>query len=236
MVLILASGMDEALSSLAIRWRAVEARVLTPAHLSSAGWIYRLPASSDSVAVVGNVVVDAEEITGVLTRLPHITEMDLPHIAPEDRAYVAAEMEAFLTAWLGLLRCPVINRPSPGCLCGPNWRSGQWVNRAAGLGIPVVAIEATTEHAGDSETSHPVAEQGTTVVVVGGRVFGNVDQTLSMKAAGLAEFAAVDFLEVRFTGPDADAAFIGASLLPPLADDDVEAAVLDLLQRKCRCQ
>lgn len=236
MLLILASGMDEASASLAIRWRAAQARLLTPAHLSSAGWIYRLPASGDSVAVVGGVVLNAEEITGVLTRLPHITEMDLLHIALEDRAYVAAEMEAFLTAWLGSLECPVINRPSPGSLCGPDWRSGQWVNRAARLGIPVVPVEGNTEHAGDSEALDPAAEGGTTVVVVGGRVFGDVDPRLSMQAARLAGSAGVELLQVRFTGPDVEAAFIGADLLPPLDGESHEAALLNRLQWKRPCQ
>ena len=64
------------------------------------------------------------------------------HIAEKREAdeRVAAEAMAFLASWLYGLTSPVLNRPTPVCLMGPNWRQEQWVHAAAQIGIPIHPI------------------------------------------------------------------------------------------------
>jgi len=236
-ILILASGSDELAASLAIRWEAFGARLVKPADLSRAGWTYRLPKTGDWTAVVDGKVVNTGDLSGVLTRLAHIREADLNHIAFVDRAYVAAEMQAFLSAWLNGLDCTVINRPSPGYLCGPNWRSGQWARCAAGLDIPVVPVQLGTDDAVSPEDADLTAKPGgTPVVIAGGRCFGAVDPCLALQAQRIAEAAGVELLEVRFTGPHAGDAFLSASLQPDISGDVVSAALLSRLQGEAQCR
>jgi hypothetical protein len=64
--------------------------------------------------------------------------MDLTWVNPARGDFMAAEMTAFLLAWLEALECPVIPRPSPGCLCGRNWGWPHWAHLAHSLGIPVI--------------------------------------------------------------------------------------------------
>ena len=70
--------------------------------------------------VAGGSVFPVSEVTGVLTRRPHVFEVELMQVAVEDRPFVAAEINAFLLAWLSSLRCPVINRPSGTCPLRPS--------------------------------------------------------------------------------------------------------------------
>ena len=178
MILILANGLDQQAHSLAQRWGGT---VLTPADLSQAGWHYELPQSTGSFAVASGRKIPVSDITGVLTRISCITERDLPDISDEDRSYVAAEMHAFLTAWLDSLDCPVLNRPTASCLCGPSDR-----------------LPSMFDDEGDGA-----------VVVVGDRCFGAADSRQSELALGIARQAGVELISVRFrNGKSVDTSLI----------------------------
>src|SRR5262249_31691385 len=164
MLVIVANSQDETAQQLAGRWHNYGAGVLTPADLSKSGWRHYVASSSRSWAVVGAQQVATAEITGVVTRMPCVYEQELGHIIPADRAYVAAEMTAFLHAWLSGLHCPVINRSTPNCLAGPDWRTEQWVRLAASLGIPVHPHRRKTTN---SRNSVVPEQEGLEVIVVG---------------------------------------------------------------------
>jgi hypothetical protein len=124
-------------------------------------------------------------IRGVLTRLPAVFAADLPHIAAADRAYVAEEMSAFLLAWLSALRCPVVNRPVPPSLAGPNWRQAQWIHAAvrAGLRAPLPCPrDSDAESESDAQT----------VIVLAGRCLGAVEPSLAGRVTRLAALAGVN--------------------------------------------
>jgi hypothetical protein len=123
MLVIVASRYDSEAQALASRWGDHDAHVLSCQDLSVTGWRNCLPDRRASTAVIGGRVISDADITGVLTLLPCVMTHELLHIVPEDRAYVAAEMMAFLVSWLHGLAAPVINRPTPVCLMGPNWRA-----------------------------------------------------------------------------------------------------------------
>src|SRR5438034_2764184 len=157
MLAIIADGADLVADALAARWRqrtSADVALLTPADLSRRGWRYRLGtgAGPAGAAIIADRIVPVEEIDGVLTRLPSVSPHHLPHIIPADREYVAAEMTAFLTAWLSGLTCPVLNRPTPGCLTGPAWRPQHWAHLAAQLAIP-------TQQAADVDAEVTVVDE-----------------------------------------------------------------------------
>lgn len=234
MLVILASQQDEVARLLAMRWSPHEVCLLTPQDLSTVGWRYHLPASTStatSTAMIAGRKLEPHHITGMLTRLPRVYAGDLEQVAADDRSYVSAEMSSFLVAWLSQLTCPVLNRPVPGCLAGPNWRKEQWVHLAAQLGIPICPIERSTS--GATEVATPA--NPATVVVVGDRLIGTAPPRLKTHARRLAQAAAVELLAVEFDGAHEDAAVLGANPWPDLFPPEVSSAVLNYFLRRSKC-
>lgn len=229
MLVVLTNQHDEAAVNLAGRWQAHGAFLLTPADLSVSGWRYEA-SSGRSRAVISGREVAQEEITGVLTRMPCVTEQDLDHFMPEDRSYAAFEMTAFLLAWLSGLACPVLNRPVPGCLSGPSLRAEQWVRLAVRLGIPVCPVHRKVPES-STTPAPPLAE----VVVVGGRCVGEVDPVLAGHARLLARASGVDLLAVYFSGKGRRSRLVNANVWPDLWQSDVADAILDYFQRRAKC-
>src|SRR5262249_35579682 len=191
-----------------------------------------LSSPDKSTAVVGGQKVALSEITGVLTRMPCVYEQELGQIIPADRAYVAAEMTAFLHAWLSGLHCPVINRSTPNCLSGPNWRREQWLRLAAGIGIPVRPNRRKTTGKPESEVHEGAAAE---VIVVGNHTFGDVQPELSGWARQLARAAGVDLLAAHFTSAKKGGKFSNASLWPNIASHDIADALRDRLVGRSQC-
>jgi hypothetical protein len=229
MIVVVANYWDPVARAFASRWADHNVGVLTARDLSLAGWSQSLSVGDTCTAIVEGTLVPQAGITGVLTRLPCVFEEELFSIAPEDRAYVAAEMTAFLLFWLSSLGCRVLNRPTPACLSGPNWRRENWVRAAAQAEIPIEPVHrrAALPGRGTEEETGPVPS---TVIVVGERSFGETDEVLQSQARRLAEVAEVELLAVRFSGPECGARFVSADVYPDLADDQVAGAVLDYLE------
>lgn len=234
MLVVVARSHDQIAHDLIARWALHGTALLSCEDLSVAGWRVHLGSPDTSTAVIGGQAVPAAKIVGVMTRLPAVIPEDLRHIVPEDRGYVASEMTAFLTAWLAELRCPVLNRPTPGCLMGPDWRQEQWVHMAARLGMPVRPIRRRAGVAGDAE-AEDLAINPVTVTVVGARCFGGVDGSLMVQAQRLADAAHVDLLAVHFDGPEAGARFLSADLWPDVTAPEVAGAILEYLTRGAAC-
>jgi hypothetical protein len=189
---------------------------MTCEDLSAPGWRFRPCAADESTAVVGGRPVACAEISGILTRLPCVSESELPHIAGEDRAYVAAEMGAFLKAWLAAVPCPVLNRPRADSLSGPYWHARQWCRAASNAGLQLAA--PTDVYTGSI-----------TITVVGRRCFGGTDPMLFAQAHALAAEAGVDLLDVSFRDSDRGPIFAGAHSFPALRDAEISAAVAEYL-------
>lgn len=198
MLVVVARRSDQKARDLARRWAPYGGAVLTCEDLSVAGWRQLLGDAEASKVVIDGQVVEAREITGVLTLLPYVTEGELVRIARENRPYVAAEMTAFLHFWLCGLQCPVLNRPTPVCLTGPGWRREQWVYIAAQLGIPVQTVAWHL----DREAGFPEKEKSSapdmTVTIVGSRCSGSVDGTFVSRVRRLASAAGVEMLAAYF--------------------------------------
>jgi hypothetical protein len=242
MIVILASQEDSSARLLAERWSAHGALLLSPMDLSVCGWRYNPLTPEANAAMIGRRSVHCGEISGVLTRLPWILQDELLHITPIDRAYVASEMNAFLLTLLDGLTCPLLNRPTPTCLAGPDWRNEQWVNCAARLGIPVhpvarkagpsIELAPRTPNS-EPQTPNPKLQtpnsklQTTSVTVVGGHCFGTADETLTNCAQRLAAVAGVDLLAVHFKVVNGEPRLFSADLFPNVNSAEVADAILN---------
>jgi hypothetical protein len=222
MILILAHSRDLPARRLVETWRAHDARLLTLADLSRAGWRHYLGDAGPEIAVASGELVPAASIQGVLTRIAWITPEDLPHVADGDRSYVAAEISAFLIAWLTRLACPVINRPATNSLMGAPHAAEGWVAIAARAGL----TPAWTRRAFPSPPEPPWPPEAITVAVLGDRCFGDVDPALAGQACRLAAAAGVELLAVTFSQPAAGATFLGASVWPDVSRPELAAALL----------
>jgi hypothetical protein len=230
-IIILASRHDELARSLAARWDAHEAVVLTARDLSEPGWRYHAPAFERGQAIAGGRPISNREITGVLTRVPGVYEGELDHVMVDDCAYVASEMNAFLLAWLSGLDCRMLNRPTPECLCGPSWRMERWVRVAARLGIPVEPVRRDSAE----NSLLDFKDSGAVVTVVGQRCFGDVHSSLVDHARRLAAAAEVDLLDVHFTGAERGHRFVNVNLCPDLSAPEISGAVLDYFRGAGEC-
>jgi len=178
--------------------------------------------------VADGEVLGSEEIAAVITRLPWVSEFELPQIVPADRAYVAAEMGAFLVAWLSELACPMANRPSPNCLCGPFWRHERWVAEAARAGLAVEPARRSFSAEG-AQYLPPSCCNRINITVVGERCFGEADEQLPEQALCLARATRVETLTVHFSDAGDGMRFFTANPWPCLDDDEVASALLDHL-------
>jgi hypothetical protein len=244
MIVILASRWDKTAGAIAACCVGRPVRIMTCQDLCTSGWRQRLGAHWESaepseVAVAGQQLIPQRQVTGVLTRLPTVTDDELIEIAPQDRGYVAAEMAAFLLFWLSRLSCPVLNRPTPMCLAGPFWRAEKWVHAAARAGIPVQPIHRNSDAKSRAKSRRPAMSRPSAksplpatshaVTVIGEQIFGEADLKLLQQARRLAQLAEVAMLTVHFSGAERGAAFLGADTFPDLSQDRLKAAVIDTL-------
>jgi hypothetical protein len=234
MLVILASRQDAVAQSLAARWSAEDVALVTPEGLSARGWGHYPGSPESSFSALKGRKVGESDITGVLSRMWGVGEFDLPHIVPEDRSYVGMEMTAFITSWLYGLPCPVLNRPTPTCLTGLNWREEEWTQRAARLGIPVRAVRRRVALGAEPEPP-PAAGASCVVTVVGQACVGTADETLKAHARALAAAAGTELLDVRFDGAGPGAVFLGVGLWPDVTRPDIADAILEHLKGGAAC-
>lgn len=205
--------------------------MLTATDLSTPGWRVLTSDLAGSRAVADGTVIPVSSITGVLVRLPAITESELPMIAAADRTYAAQEMTAFLTYWLSSLPCPVLNRPTASSLCGPNWRSERWVLTAARLGLPVSPRKRRTPaFSGEPSPADLLSwpdDGRVAATVVGDRCVGTQDEVVAARARMLASAAGVDLLSAHFSGQGAGSRFFEAHTWVNLNDAQTADAIGD---------
>jgi len=234
-LVIVASRTDSHAQLLAERWTTRDARLLTSRDLSTKGWSHRLDnGSAATAAVVNGCTIASEQITGVLTCVPAITEDELPNVVADDRPFVAAEMTALLIAWLSSLTCPVVNRPTPASLMGPGWYPEQWLRAASDVGIPTCPIRRRVRRNGEEPLASGQRDF-VAVTVVGDAYFGDADPKLGDRARQLAKAAGVDLLTVHFLDRGPDARLATAELAVDISRPEIADAILEHFARGPRC-
>jgi hypothetical protein len=221
MILILASRVDDRARQLAARFPHGRARILTCRDLSRRGWRLDMNGGDDDRIVAAARRLRAENITGVVSLMPCVRPQELVHIIAADREYVAAEMTAMLVYWLSQLRCPVLNRPSAGSLCGPAWRPERWCRLASSYGIPVQHHRRATAP-GDRR------HDGVRILtVIGPRVIGPGLSQFAKRARAIALAAGVDLLQLWFAVGRSGPRCLGAPPVPDIASPTVQLAIVD---------
>jgi len=211
-IAIVASAFDSAASALATAWSAKGASLLSADDLCRSGWSYRVGDPNGGRAVVSGSVVDVRDIRAVVTRRPAVISDELVNIDDADRGYLTAEINAFLVAWLSALTCPVVNRPTTTCLCGPPWSDVHWQ-----LAAHRADVQWHTSAANDAEKND--------VLVCGTATIGTSRRDESDAALRLAAQAGVTMLAARFI----DGKVYAATARPALDDPQWRELVLDHL-------
>ena len=225
MLLVLSSHADRVAPAVLEHWRAGGGRVeiLTCHDLAQRGW--RLGLDDEPTLVVAGKPVAASNVDGVLVRLAGATPFEVPFVDAQDREYAAAEMHGFLVALLDRMPCPVINRPTPGCLCGPAWSQEQWVRAAIDAELEVTDASRRVYAGGEVEESAPPAGREVRVAhVVHERCFGDVSEAVREAAVALARGAGVDLLRVQFDGAERPR-FLHADFWVDVADPEIAGAI-----------
>jgi hypothetical protein len=242
MLVVLAYTHDVGARSLVQRWRAdgEEAALLTCADMSRAGWRYVAGNPAAGRAVIEGQVIATREIRALVTRIPAVGEAELGHVHEEDRRYAAAEMQAFLLAWLTSLECPVLNRPSPSNLGGPEWSVVHWVRRARRVGLAARPVTQRSVYVPDTPSEISPRADGSSIFVdvVGDRailVCGSKpdpdEAPFAQGAIALARDAGTEMLRVYFErGLDGRPVFLEAGLWVDVASEEVANA----LTARCR--
>jgi hypothetical protein len=222
MIVVVASAHDVRARQVVAHWQSQGAAMLSAEDMCAPGWRMTVPYEpSLAMAVIGGRNVAAAAIDGIITLRPCIFPEEFQNVAAGQRKYVAAECNAFLLAWLIAQSCPVVNRPTAGCLSGPNWHQEQWVRLASSVGIP-----ARTRRSIPIRPPEPSANRVVDVIAVGEECFGTDDPSLRQRTSDLARASGVDLLSVRFSADDGS--FVAANIWPPLTD----SAVMDSLSRR----
>jgi hypothetical protein len=205
-----------------LRAAGLEPRVVTCHDLAQPGWRFTL--DDNPTLVIGGDKVPGLAVRGVITRLSWVTRFELDFVDEQDRDYAAAEMQAFLLALLTRLTCPVLNRPTPGCLSGPSWSPERWTACAAATGCAVEPIVHRT-YAGGAlvETRPPVPFRS--IHVVGDRSFGDGPDANHAAARAIAKAAGTELLRVAFAERRSEPVFCHADTWIDLADPAVAGAV-----------
>ncbi len=141
--------------------------------------------------------VASDEVRGFLNRLTY-PPMDHLGVAPEaERDYAIQEVSAFFLSWLTGMPGPVLNRPVPFGLAGPNLDPLQWLALAARAGLPTPARRATSRRQHGAEPAGWVAPASSVVVACGALYGTPLPATTAESCLRLAGLSGTDILGVE---------------------------------------
>jgi hypothetical protein len=227
-LLLISDGDDGAAQQFADDLRRTTV-VLQPPDLCVPGWRYDPGNPDDARVVAGAAVHPVSDLDAIVCALPLIRPATLTFVHEDDQAYVAAELTAMLTAILATVRCPVLNPPRGGCLCGPGWPPETWAVLASQAGVPTWPLRRAPELKSQSSrrTASPEAGETEVVVTVCGRqvVERDADETLVEQALTLAESSGVPLLTTKFRRRGGVPLLTGVLPWPDLARPGLAAAV-----------
>ncbi len=224
MLLVLSSLYDQYTTAGAslMRTKGTDVTVITCHDLAQPGW--KLTLDDEPTLVVGGKPVAAKDIQGIVTRISGVTAAELPFVHIEDRDYAASEMQAFLLALLTTLKCPVLNRPHPGCLNGPPWIAEQWTACAARAGVAVRPL-VRRAYAGGLALAPVEAADRRVVHVVGDDAIGDAPAAVRKAAVAVAKAAGVDLLRAGFDLRGKTPVFLDADPWVDISDKSVAEAI-----------
>ncbi len=216
MIAVLASRFDDAALEAASVWRSTrDVVVLTVDDLLSPGWIIPTRNVGSSRFVAEGRVHSVRDLAGVVNLMSRVHDFEMFGIRRRDRRYVSAELWAMLVWWLRALPCPVLNRPTAGCLNGPSWQLEHWVAACRRAGIPASAA-ARVDCATEIHATSVVHERTL------GTLFREECRILSV-------LAETEFIEVFFRKQENSLSFHAVNLLPTIERPEIRNLLADAL-------
>ena len=208
-----------------LRSRGLEpVELVTSDDLAHARWVHRVgeEGARVEVALRDGRTFRSDSVRGTLNRLVYPPRGDLLLIHPSDRSYVVQELMAFFMSWLCALPGPLLNPPSPECLCGRARPLAEWLWLAARAGLSGPPCRVSSDEL-PAAPSLNVRVPGSgpdlrTLIVVGERVVGApAPPAIGEGCRRLAALSHTPLLGLEFsTGPGESWQLVGAGGLPDL--------------------
>jgi hypothetical protein len=217
LIVVFASELDETAQDAIVKWPEQKIVLLTPADFFCRGWRATTGGVDDWLLVVGGERYSIRSITGIVTLVPRIFARELFDVRSEDRSYAAAEANAFALFVLSKMPCPVVNRPTPDCLSGPNWRPEQWMHASFEAGIRTKKSKRSDRALPQEIETH----QLTFVTVLAGKCLEDTSEGCLPGVLILARLANVTFLRVYFTQESGQSFFYRAEVMPDLSKAEI---------------
>jgi hypothetical protein len=211
--------------------------LVTSDDLAHARWVHYVgkQGSRVEVGLRDGRVLRSDSVHGTLNRLIYPPQGDLLLIHPSDRSYVIQEMMALFISWLNALPGPLLNRPSPECLCGRLRSLAEWLWLAARARLPTPASRLSSNDMPlPPSLSVRAPDPGSdlrTLLVVGDHVIGPpTPMAIEEGCRRLGALARQSLLGLEFSvGAHETWRLVGASGLPDLRQGG--DALLDALAR-----
>lgn len=161
--------------------------------------------------------VVSDEVSGFLNRLTYPPMDHLGVASQRERDYAMQEVSALFLSWLAAMPGPVLNRPVPFGLAGPNLDQFQWLALAARAGLPSPPRRATSRQRNGGAPARVPTPSCTVVVVCGATYGAPVPDPTAESCLRLAELSGTDILGVELRR-DAGGRweFVSARSLPDL--------------------
>lgn len=246
-------------AAMAARHGREAVRLVDLVELSKARWEHRVDSRGQAETRIDLRHGGASPFDVVFHRIDDFSGLEFRGWSAADRDYGRTEWLALLLSWLQGLGRRAVNRPSSGSLERHAGRPWNWLRVASSIGFATHPMGATTstrafpqdpsavEHqamAPDPWTTSAAIDRArgyaapatatSDLVVVGERVFGEADALARENCLRLARAAQTDVLGVRLVrGTGArDWRFVGANAAPRIAQGEVLAALVALLEQR----
>lgn len=223
MIIVLGSALDPAATQIVTDlggWGHGGVRLVSAEDLGRVGWTFDPAAPRESHLVADGAVLAMAEVDAIVVRRPAIAAEELRWLDAADRQYGAAEANAFLVSWLSAAPCPVLNRPSATCLCGPGWSRLHWQLAAERVGLRWKQACTAAED----------ADACRDVVVCGSSVHGARDPGEARSAIALSRQSGAALLGLRFIGDG----LCGVTTQPSLATNEARTLVLEHVDQRAQ--
>lgn len=221
MIIVLGSALDPAAAQIVTDLGGCDyggARLMSAEDLGRVGWTFDPATPGESHLVADGAVLALAEVDAIIVRRPAVAAEELRWLDAADRQYGAAEANAFLVSWLSAVSCPVLNRPSATCLCGPGWSQLHWRLAAERVGLRWQQVCTAAEE----------ADAGRDIVVCGSSVHGASDPGEVRNAIALSRQSGAALLGLRFIGDE----LCSVTTQPSLAANEARTLVLEHLDQR----
>lgn len=176
-----------------------------------------------------------DRLAGLINRLYELPPMESTTGRAADSLFVAEEWRAAIVTFLGILSCPVLNRPTGANLFGQAFGKGHWRSLATQVGL---AVAPWTSEDNDQPSHSEALMNRASLFVAGGRVLdplGVFTDHSDNRLRALTNLVGLQLCSAEFDLSSGQPAFTELNPLPPFAaGGDALVATLDEVMVEAR--